>query len=42
MAVDVHETLICIIEKYGSKSRETAESYVEDIKKSKRYQRDVY
>ena len=42
MAVDVHETLICIIEKYGSKSRETAESYVEDLKKSKRYQRDVY
>jgi sulfite reductase (NADPH) flavoprotein alpha-component len=42
MAVDVHETLISIIEKHGSKSRETAESYVEDLKKSKRYQRDVY
>lgn len=42
MAADVHETLISIIEKHGSKSRETAESYLEDLKKSKRYQRDVY
>ncbi len=42
MAADVHETLISIIEKFGSKSRETAEAYLEDLKKSKRYQRDVY
>ncbi len=42
MAADVHETLITIIEKYGSKSRESAEFYAEDLKKSKRYQRDVY
>jgi len=42
MAADVHETLVSIIEKHGSKSRETAEAYLEDLKKSKRYQRDVY
>lgn len=42
MAHDVHEALLSIVEKQGSKSRETAEAYVEDLKKSKRYQRDVY
>jgi sulfite reductase (NADPH) flavoprotein alpha-component len=42
MAVDVHETLIHIIQNQGGKSREAAEAYVEDLKKTKRYQRDVY
>lgn len=42
MAHDVHEALISIVEKHGAKSRESAEAYVEDLKKSKRYQRDVY
>ena len=42
MAADVHEALVSIVEKHGGKSREAAESYVEDLKKSKRYQRDVY
>jgi sulfite reductase (NADPH) flavoprotein alpha-component len=42
MAHDVHETLLSIIEKQGHKSREAAEAYVEDLKKSHRYQRDVY
>jgi sulfite reductase (NADPH) flavoprotein alpha-component len=42
MAADVHEALVSIVEKHGGKSRETAEAYVEDLKKSKRYQRDVY
>jgi len=42
MAHDVHETLLSIIEKQGNKSREAAEAYVEDLKKSHRYQRDVY
>lgn len=42
MAHDVHEALITVIEKQGGKSRETAEAYVEDLKKSRRYQRDVY
>lgn len=42
MAHDVNEALLSIIEKQGGKSREAAETYVEDLKKAKRYQRDVY
>ena len=42
MANDVHEALLTIIEKQGHKSREDAEAYLEDLKKTKRYQRDVY
>jgi sulfite reductase (NADPH) flavoprotein alpha-component len=42
MAADVHESLISIIQNQGGKSRETAEAYVEDLRKTKRYQRDVY
>jgi sulfite reductase (NADPH) flavoprotein alpha-component len=42
MAHDVHEALVSIVQNEGSKSREDAEAYVEDLKKSKRYQRDVY
>lgn len=42
MAVDVHEALVSIVQVHGGKSREAAESYIEDLKKSKRYQRDVY
>ena len=42
MAADVHEALISIVQNFGAKSREDAEAYVEDLKKSKRYQRDVY
>ncbi len=42
MASDVHEALISVVEKQGGLHREVAEAYVEDLKKSKRYQRDVY
>ena len=42
MAADVHEALISVVKNYGSKTREEAEAYVEGLKKSKRYQRDVY
>ncbi len=42
MAHDVNEALISVIEFQGGISREAAEAYVEDLKKSKRYQRDVY
>jgi len=42
MAVDVHEALVSIIQAQGGKSREAAESYIENLKKTKRYQRDVY
>ena len=42
MAADVHEALLSVVEKQGALSREAAEAYVDDLKKSKRYQRDVY
>jgi sulfite reductase (NADPH) flavoprotein alpha-component len=42
MAADVHEALISIVSNHGGKSREQAEEYVENLKKAKRYQRDVY
>jgi sulfite reductase (NADPH) flavoprotein alpha-component len=42
MAHDVHETLISIVETQAGISREAAEAYVENLKKTKRYQRDVY
>ena len=42
MAHDVHNTLIEIIEKEGSMSREEAEEYLADMQQQKRYQRDVY
>lgn len=42
MAKDVHNTLISVIEKEGSMSREEAEAYLDEMKKQGRYQRDVY
>lgn len=42
MASDVHEALISVVQKEGGLARDTAEAYVEDLKKAKRYQRDVY
>jgi sulfite reductase (NADPH) flavoprotein alpha-component len=42
MAHDVHQTLIEIIEKEGSLSREEAEAYLADMQQQKKYQRDVY
>lgn len=42
MAADVHEALISVVENYGAKSRKEAEEYVDNLKKTKRYQRDVY
>jgi sulfite reductase (NADPH) flavoprotein alpha-component len=42
MAADVHEALISVVKNYGAKTREQAEEYVENLKKAKRYQRDVY
>lgn len=42
MAADVHEAIVSIVQTQGAKSREAAETYVEDLKKTKRYQRDVY
>jgi len=42
MANDVHEALISVVAKEGNLHRDVAEAYVEDLKKAKRYQRDVY
>ncbi len=42
MAHDVNEALIEAIISAGGRKREEAEAYIEDLKKSKRYQRDVY
>ena len=42
MAKDVHEALVSIVEQQGGKSREEAENYVSELRKNKRYQRDVY
>ncbi|MBB5350008.1 sulfite reductase (NADPH) flavoprotein alpha-component [Haloferula luteola] len=42
MAHDVHEALIDVVTTAGGRKREEAEAYLEDLKKSKRYQRDVY
>ena len=42
MAHDVNEALIEAIASAGGRSREGAEAYIEDLRKAKRYQRDVY
>ena len=42
MAHDVHEALVTVVELQAGISRQAAETYVEDLKKTKRYQRDVY
>jgi sulfite reductase (NADPH) flavoprotein alpha-component len=42
MAGDVHETLIGIAGTVGGMTREAAEGYVEDLRRAKRYLRDVY
>ncbi|GAA0359351.1 assimilatory sulfite reductase (NADPH) flavoprotein subunit [Bowmanella denitrificans] len=42
MAKDVHNALLTIISEHGGKTAEQAEEYLNDLRKSKRYQRDVY
>lgn len=42
MAKDVHDALISIVEKHGNKSRTEAEQYITDLRRAKRYQKDVY
>lgn len=42
MAPDVHETLARIVSIHGQRSREEADAYLEQLRKTKRYQRDVY
>lgn len=42
MAKDVNDALIEIISVHGEKSREQAEQYINDLRRAKRYQKDVY
>jgi sulfite reductase (NADPH) flavoprotein alpha-component len=42
MALDVHNTLLAIIEKEGEMSREQSVGYLLELQQQKRYQRDVY
>jgi sulfite reductase (NADPH) flavoprotein alpha-component len=42
MAKDVDDALHRIVEQAGGKSKEEAGAYVEDLKKTKRYRKDVY
>ena len=42
MAKDVDDALHRIVEEAGGKSKEEAATYVEELKKSKRYRKDVY
>ena len=42
MAKDVHSTLIEIISEQGNKSLDDAEQELNELRKAKRYQRDVY
>lgn len=42
MAKDVHEALITVVEQQGGQGREQAEQYWNELRKNKRYQRDVY
>ncbi len=42
MAKDVHEALIIVAEQQGKMSRDDAEEFINELRKAKRYQRDVY
>ncbi|MGE9270566.1 MAG: sulfite reductase subunit alpha, partial [Verrucomicrobiales bacterium] len=42
MAKDVDDALHAVVEKHGGVSKEDAEAFIKQLKKDKRYQRDVY
>ncbi|MDO6524490.1 assimilatory sulfite reductase (NADPH) flavoprotein subunit [Motilimonas sp. 1_MG-2023] len=42
MAKDVNDALVKIVQEQGKKSFEEAEEYVSELRRAKRYQRDVY
>ena len=42
MAKDVNEAFITLVKKHGKKTREEAEEYLRELRKAKRYQKDVY
>ena len=42
MAKDVENALISIVQQYGEKSEADAKAYLVELRKAKRYQKDVY
>lgn len=42
MSIDVEKTILQIIEKFGNRSKEEAEKYLDEMKESGRYEKDVY
>ncbi len=42
MAKDVHDALVIVAEQEGKMPRDDAEQFINDLRKAKRYQRDVY
>jgi sulfite reductase (NADPH) flavoprotein alpha-component len=42
MAKDVQDALVHIVIEHGAKSEEQAEQYISDLRRAKRYQKDVY
>jgi sulfite reductase (NADPH) flavoprotein alpha-component len=42
MAVGVHEALVDIVARHGGRTREAAVQYLDTLRSSRRYQRDVY
>lgn len=42
MAKDVHNALIQVVKEQGQLGQEQAEEFINDLRKAKRYQRDVY
>lgn len=42
MAKDVHQAIVHVLEKEGGLTEEESENYLAELKKEKRYQRDVY
>lgn len=42
MAKDVHNALVSIVSEHGKKSQKEAEQYVSDLRRAKRYKKDVY
>ncbi|POF51526.1 assimilatory sulfite reductase (NADPH) flavoprotein subunit, partial [Vibrio vulnificus] len=42
MAKDVHQAFVAVAEQEGKMSRDDAEEFINDLRKAKRYQRDVY
>ena len=42
MAKDVHDALVHVVVEFGGKTAEEAELYLTDLRRAKRYQKDVY